>query len=115
MSRAQSKKTQQDRPDRMTAVRRLCRQISAIDLICRGTLSRRMMTCGKSNCRCTKDPSARHGPYYEWTRMENGRFLHAYVSPVQAKLIAGTIKNYQRVTRLLSRWRQLSTRKIMEI
>jgi len=29
-----------------------------------GTMARRFMRCGKSNCRCKTDPPALHGPYW---------------------------------------------------
>ena len=40
-----------------------------MDYLCSGTLLRRMKMCGKPGCRCSEDPDARHGPYYEWGHM----------------------------------------------
>jgi hypothetical protein len=44
-------------------IARIRATLNAMDHLCSGTLQRRMMICGKPNCRCTHDPDARHGPY----------------------------------------------------
>jgi hypothetical protein len=41
--------------------------LSLIEYFSKGTLLTRMVRCGKPQCVCGKDPSKRHGPYYEWT------------------------------------------------
>lgn len=92
------------------AIRRLHRKITAITLLCAGTLSERYKVCGHPNCRCATDPAKRHGPYYEWTRRENGRFVHSVVSPDQAKEIARAIANFRQVQALLSSWKAETSR-----
>lgn len=81
--------------------------------VCAGTLLSRTKVCGKPNCRCRRDPAARHGPYFEWTRMENGRFAHKILSPGQARLLARAIKNYRVLQRLLARWERESAQTIL--
>lgn len=88
------------------------RKISAKDLVCTGTLSKRMKKCGKSSCRCHRDPSARHGPYYEWTRMEGGRFVNTKVSVAEAERLGRAIRNYKELSRLLKQWSRASARLI---
>ena len=61
--------------------------LSAIDYLCSGTLLQRTKVCGKPGCRCAQDPSARHGPYYEWGHMKGGRLVHRTVSPEQATIL----------------------------
>jgi hypothetical protein len=80
-------------------------RISAMDLICPGTLLERTKTCGKPNCRCAKDPDARHGPYYEWTWFEEGRLVHKTVSRAQAEIIKKAIGNYREIKSLFDRWK----------
>lgn len=78
--------------------------LSGVGYLCSGTLSKRMMKCGKPNCRCTKDPDARHGPYYEWGRMVGGKLVHRMVPPEQAAMLQIAIKNYRKVKKLMLAW-----------
>ena len=80
------------------------RQIAAMGLVAQGTVSKRTKVCGKANCRCADDPAARHGPYYEWTRREKGRYVHTVISAEQAKELDAAIDNHRRVLALLARW-----------
>ena len=79
-------------------------RIGTVERLCSGTLLRRTKVCGKPGCRCADDPTARHGPYYEWGRMKNGRLVHRMVSPAQAALLREAIGNYRTVRRLLRTW-----------
>lgn len=78
------------------------RQIQGLDLICSGTLLGRTKACGKPNCACASDPAARHGPYYEWNRWENGALRHRTVSPEEARAIRRAQRNYQQILKLLT-------------
>ena len=80
------------------------RQIAAMGLVAQGTVSKRTKICGRPNCRCAEDPRARHGPYYEWTRREKGRYVHTVVSAEQAEELMAAIDNHKRVLALLARW-----------
>jgi len=88
--------------------------IESLDYLCNGTLLSRTKTCGRPNCRCAKDPSARHGPYYEWTRMKDGRLVHSTLSPEQAALLEQALANARRVQELLKRWHELSEADILD-
>lgn len=88
-------------------------RIQAIDRLCSGTLLRRTKVCGKAGCRCAEDPTARHGPYYEWGRMKGGRLVHRMVSPAQAALLREAIANYRMLRRLLRTW-EAETIKLIE-
>jgi len=96
------------------AIRQIRREIAAIELLCSGTLLKRWKQCGRPNCRCAHDPSARHGPYYEWSRRQKGRFLHSLLSPQQAESVAQAIKNHQRIVTLLASW-SLETARTLNI
>lgn len=85
-------------------IARLRETIGSLELLCSGSLSERMMKCGKPNCGCATDPSARHGPYYEWGRMRAGKLTHRYVTPAQAKALRQAIDNHRLVKKLLRAW-----------
>lgn len=80
------------------------REIAAMELVAQGTITQRTKVCGRPNCRCAEDPHARHGPYYEWTRRENGRYRHTIISAEQAEKLAAAIDNHKQVLVLLARW-----------
>ena len=56
-----------------------------MDYVASGTLHSRTKVCGRSNCRCADDPSARHGPYHEWSRRTGGRLVHHVITAQQAE------------------------------
>ena len=86
--------------------------LAEFELLCSGTLSQRMMKCGKPNCRCASDDDARHGPYYEWARMRAGKPTHRYVSAPQAQVLRQAIENYRTVKKLLREWEENTERLI---
>ena len=85
-------------------IARIRERVSTIDYLCSGTLAKRMKLCGKSGCRCAQDPAARHGPYYEWGHMQDGKLVHRTVSPQQAAILRLAITNYRKVKKLLRAW-----------
>jgi hypothetical protein len=85
-------------------IARIREAIAAVDYLCMGSIQRRMTTCGKSSCRCSVDPQARHGPYYTWTQTRNSRQFQRYVSAQQAKTLRAAIANYRMVKKLLREW-----------
>lgn len=89
-------------------LRSLKEQILEFDLICSGTLYRRFRKCGKASCRCATDPEARHGPYYQWSRMEGRRQVHTDVPPTFAPRLEQAQRSYQKLRRLLQRWERES-------
>jgi hypothetical protein len=75
-----------------------------MDYLASGTLHTRTKVCGRKNCRCAEDPNARHGPYFEWSRRQDGCLIHSIISEQQAVLLARAIDNYREVLRLLALW-----------
>jgi len=75
----------------------LRRAIDAMDLVSSGTLLSRTKVCGRPNCRCATDPGARHGPYHEWNRRQDGRLVHKKLTAEQAALAARAIANLRKV------------------
>lgn len=92
----------------------LRRQISAMDYACSGTLHSRTKVCGQAGCRCANDPTARHGPYQEWSRRKDGRLVHSVLGPGQAVLIERAIANRREIERLLAIWEEESTLEILQ-
>ena len=72
-----------------------------------------MKVCGKPNCRCASDPDARHGPYYEWGYMQDGKLVHRRVPAERAELMQHAIDNYKRVRELLHEWELLTADEII--
>jgi hypothetical protein len=91
----------------------LRRAIAALDLLASGTVHVRTKVCGRDNCRCADDVSARHGPYHEWSRREDGRLLHSIVTPDQAQLLTQAIDNHHKVLQLLDRWQRETATEIL--
>ena len=95
--------------------REIRKALSGMDLLVDGTLLSRTKTCGRPNCRCMKDPSARHGPYFEWTRRKDGRLVHSILSAEQAVLIEKAIANYREVQRLLADWHDETEAEVLKM
>lgn len=89
-------------------IARIRNRIGRIELICSGTLLERTKVCGKPNCRCASDPSAEHGPYYEWRRREQGHLRHRIVTADEARRIRSAQDDYQRLLSLLESWEEES-------
>jgi hypothetical protein len=87
-------------------------RIGRMDYICSGTLVKRTKVCAKALCPCARDPSARHGPYYEWGYMKAGKQVHRMVSSEEAKILRQAIGNYRAARRLLRAWEEQTLRVI---
>ena len=74
----------------------------------RGTLLKRMMTCGKPVCACKASPPRLHGPYYQWTRKVDGRTVTVNLSAQQAKLLQGWIATGKELDRLVAEMERIS-------
>jgi len=69
------------------AKQKLLSALASMLPFCRGTLSKTHLTCGKPTCACAHDPARRHGPYYQWTVMEQGRVRHRTLRPDEAEVV----------------------------
>lgn len=94
-------------------IARLRQRLGTIEYLCSGTLVERMKRCGKPSCRCASDPQARHGPYYEWGHMHEGKLVHRSVSAEQAAVLRLAIANYRKVRELLRQW-EIETERLIE-
>ena len=79
-------------------------RLNAVDELCSGTLLEHRTRCGRAGCACAKDADARHGPYYDWGHMREGKLVHRRVSAEQAARLRLAIANYRKVKTILVEW-----------
>jgi hypothetical protein len=68
-----------------------------------GSLSTARSTCGKPQCACHSDPARRHGLYYRWTGIINGKRTTRTISREQAQECRARIKNYHLLQKTIAR------------
>ena len=108
MERSVAQRIQQIRDE----IGRIRSAFAEVEYISSGTLHTRMKVCGKSGCRCAQDPQARHGPYYEWGHMVEGKLVRRVLTPQQAELLQHAIDNHRHAKRLLRAWAEQTERLI---
>jgi hypothetical protein len=69
--------------DARRAQQAIARRLGEIGFTLPGTITERMMRCGKRTCRCRADPPQLHGPYIQWTRTVNGKTVTKLLTPGQ--------------------------------
>ena len=84
------------------------KQIVELEFILTGTIIKRHGPCGKANCRCALDKKNWHGPYYIWTRKENGKTVTQSLSATQAQFCKKAIRNMKKLNTLIESWKQES-------
>ena len=105
-----SRRTEQIIQKAHTRIAAIHDAIHVVDYLCSGTLLEHRTRCGKPGCRCSTDPDARHGPYYDWGHMRAGKLVHRRVSPEQAVVLRIAIANYRKVRKLLLDWEKETER-----
>lgn len=75
-----------------------------------GTLARRFMRCGKTNCRCKAEPPVLHGPYWHWTRTIAGKTQSRSLTEEQAQCYQPWFDNARRLRELLTDLEERSLR-----
>jgi hypothetical protein len=95
-------------PERPTpvAVRQLAIELAKPKPMRRGSVTERSMKCGQLECRCHKDPQARHGPYYSLTRAEGGKTRSRYLTAEQAALAREQVEAGQQFRKQLEAYWQ---------
>lgn len=88
----------------------LQRQLAQLGFLCHGTVMRVYRTCGKPGCACREDERKRHGPYYIWTRKENGKTVTRSLSQDLAARCADYIRNARKMEEILEEMKRVSTR-----
>jgi hypothetical protein len=90
----------------------LKQQIQQMQYFCKGTVLKRMMKCGQQRCACHKDPTKRHGPYFEWTYKANGKTVNVRLQPEQAAVYKSATEQYRRLKSVLARMEVLSRKAV---
>ncbi len=84
------------------------RELQQLDYFLKGTVLNRMMKCGQAQCGCHRDPSKRHGPYFEWTYKAKGKTVNVRLSPQAAPLYQAATKQHRKLKAILARMERLS-------
>ncbi|MBA2720473.1 MAG: hypothetical protein DLM61_13470 [Pseudonocardiales bacterium] len=79
-----------------------------------GTLARRYMRCGKTNCRCKADPPVLHGPYLHWTRTVAGKTVTRTLTQEQANRYQPWFDNARRLRELTTELEARSLRVFLD-
>ncbi len=105
-----SRKATRSSPLRVSAQRfhDVQRELQQLDFFLKGTVLKRMMKCGQAQCACHRDPTKRHGPYFEWTYKAKGKTINVKLSPQAAPLYQAATKQHHRLKAILSRMERLS-------
>jgi hypothetical protein len=83
-------------------------QLQQVDYFLKGTVLKRMMKCGQPTCACHRDPSRRHGPYFEWTYKLQGKTVTVKLPPQAAPLYQAATKQHRQLKVVLARMERLS-------
>ncbi len=86
----------------------LRQEIDQLGYFCKGTVLKRMMKCGQDRCACHRDPSKRHGPYFEWTYKAKGKTVNIRLDPDEVPVYLAATQQYRRLKSLLTRMERLS-------
>lgn len=90
-------------------------KINKLDWILVGTILKQYKQCGRKYCRCMKDNKYRHGPYYVWTRKENGKTITKTLTAEQAKECRRAFQNMKILNKYIKSWRNKSLKYIDDI
>src|SRR5437762_1512441 len=89
--------------------------LAQIEYFSKGTLLARMVQCGKPQCACGKDPSKRHGPYYEWTYKAQGKTVTVRLAPEAAPFFRAAARQYRKLKTNLNPKERLSRQALGKI
>ena len=74
-----------------------------------------MVRCGKPQCACGKDPSKRHGPYYEWTYKAQGKTVTVRLPSETAPFFRAAGREYRKLKTILNRLEKLSRQALAKL
>ena len=84
------------------------RELQHLDYFVKGTVLKRMMKCGQPTCACHRDPSKRHGPYFEWTYKAKGKTVNVKLTAETATLYRAATQQHRKLKALLAKMERLS-------
>jgi hypothetical protein len=68
-------------------VRQLLTELADPQPMRRGSVSERTIKCSKPGCACAQNADARHGPYYSYTHVVDGKTHSRFLTAEQADLV----------------------------
>ena len=83
-------------------------EIGEIGYIASGSLAPRFNRCGKTNCRCHRDPPQLHGPYWHWTAKVDGKTVNRRLTAAEAAIYQDCIANDRRLRDLVHELRTVA-------
>ena len=87
---------------------RIKSQLNEVGFICKGSLVERRLPCGTPGCVCHKDPTKRHGPYYQLSLKQKGKTVSRFVSAQEAHLYQEWIENRRMLTAIIEQMHGVS-------
>ena len=100
MTKAEDQRVQNARSQLANAIEKTIR-------ILPGSITNRMMRCGKDNCRCHADPPELHGPYVQWSYAHEGKRITRWLNTEQQVLYCPRIEDGIKLRKLLSQLENL--------
>jgi hypothetical protein len=88
--------------------RRIDAELAQIEFTLPGSITTRIVTCGRATCRCATDPEQRHGPYIQWSRTVKGRTVNKKLTPEQLERYQPWIDSTRRLRDLAHQLETLS-------
>ena len=85
-------------------------ELQTLGFIGQGSVSTCRITCGRSACRCYRDPEARHGPYHYWTRKARGKTVGLKLTDEELGLYREWTENNRELEPLVTEMRRISSR-----
>jgi len=86
----------------------LLHQLSQIGHICSGSVISQQRKCGKPNCGCKEDQQKLHGPYYIWTRKENGKTITRSLTGEKAQQCIECTNEYKKLRKIIKDMKEIS-------
>ena len=80
-------------------------ELQELDIVLRGSITKRFMPCGTQGCRCQADPPQLHGPYYQWTTKVRGKTQTVRLKPEQVADFERWVAQGRRLEQLVQQWR----------
>ncbi|MGH2669432.1 MAG: DUF6788 family protein [bacterium] len=77
--------------------------------VVRGSVTERLMRCGKATCRCQGDPRARHGPYRHLvTTVGRGKTRAVLLSATEARQVRARVADWRATLEILEQVSELN-------
>ncbi len=89
-------------------VRELAAQLAQTGFLTKGSVIRHYARCGNPECRCQRDASQRHGPYYRWSTKVAGKTVTRHLTDEEGRLYLEWIANRRRVREILRQIERVS-------